>query len=96
MSKTTTQNIEKIENMQVEKVVSGSIHLKINYLKCVNCKSQSVRRSVSAYTNKSRKSKPNPRFNCQSCSHTCDYVYSIKHDKKVDFEEYKDILKEEI
>lgn len=96
MSKTANQNIQKIESMQVEKVVGGSVHLKLPYFRCVECGASSMRRTVSAYTIKSYKSDANPHFNCQQCAHTSDYVYSEKHETCMNFEEYREILKEEI
>lgn len=96
MSKTANSNIQKIERMQVEKVVCGEIHTKLAFIQCVSCKSTAIRRGVSAYTLKSRKSEANPEFDCRVCGNKSERVYSAKHDKEVNFQEYREILKEEI
>lgn len=96
MSKTANQNIQKIERMQVEKVIGGSIHLKLHFFKCVECGSESVRRTVSSYSLKSYKSEPNPHFNCTRCGNQSEYIQSDKHNACMSFEAYREVLKEEI
>lgn len=86
--------IEFIENQQVEKVVSGHVYIKLYYLLCENCGANSLRRTARATTY--RHTKSNPKFDCMKCCHKSKEVYSKKHGRLIDIEEYWDLLKEEI